>query len=81
MMRKTFIIIMTLFALLLYSCSKEDDGDYQSSDGEYQPSTEDVQPQPQEATRWECIWFGSYPANEVVSLPSTIITRSRHSIW
>ena len=67
-MRRTFIITMTFLSLLLSSCSKDE--------------PEDIQPtQPQEATRWECIWFGSYPANEVVSLPSTIITRSRHSIW
>ena len=38
--------------LLLTSCSKDE--------------TDDEQP-PQEVTRWECILFGSYPANEVVS--------------
>ncbi len=38
---------------LLTSCSKDD--------------TDDVPPRPQNATRWECILFGSYPANEVVS--------------
>ena len=37
---------------LLTSCSKDD--------------TEDFPPQPQKVTRWECILFGSYPANEVV---------------
>ena len=37
---------------LLTSCSKDD--------------TEDSPPQPQKVTRWECILFGSYPANEVV---------------
>ena len=51
MMRKTYIMITMLLALLMSSCSKDD--------------TENVQPQ--EATRWECILFGSYPANEVVS--------------
>ena len=39
--------------LLLTSCSKDD--------------TEEFPPQPQKVTRWECILFGSYPANEVVS--------------
>ena len=38
---------------LLTSCSKDD--------------TEDFPPQPQKVTRWECILFGSYPANEVVN--------------
>ena len=38
---------------MLTSCSKDD--------------TEDVPPQPEKVTRWECILFGSYPANEVVS--------------
>ena len=38
---------------LLTSCSKDSDAD------EEQP--------PQQVTRWECILFGSYPANEVVS--------------
>ena len=37
--------------LLLTSCSKDDSDDEQ----------------PQKVTRWECILFGSYPANEVVS--------------
>ena len=37
---------------LLLSCSKDDTGDEQP---------------PQKVTRWECILFGSYPANEVVS--------------
>ena len=37
---------------LLTSCSNDD--------------TDDEQP-PQKVTRWECILFGSYPANEVVS--------------
>ena len=37
---------------LLTSCSKDD--------------TDDEQP-PQKVTRWECILFGSYPANEVVN--------------
>ena len=39
---------------LLTSCSKDDKDDEQP-------------PQPQKVTRWECILFGSYPANEVVS--------------
>ena len=51
MMRKTYLMITMLLALLMSSCSKDD--------------TENVQPQ--EATRWECILFGSYPTNEVVS--------------
>ena len=52
-MRKTFIITLTFLALLLHSCGRDD--------------TEDVvPPQPQKVTRWECIWYGSYPANEVV---------------
>ena len=46
-----FLIICGLS--LLTSCSKDD--------------TEDVPSQPQKVTRWECILFGSYPANEVVS--------------
>ena len=37
---------------LLTSCSKDDTDD---------------EKQPQKVTRWECILFGSYPANEVVS--------------
>ena len=58
-MDKRYISVRTLaFSLicclpLLTSCSKEDDAD-------------DEQP-PQKVTRWECILFGSYPANEVVS--------------
>ena len=44
---------------LLTSCSKEDDREHQSSADDEQP--------PQKVTRWECILFGSYPANEVVS--------------
>ena len=52
MIRKPFFIITTLFVLLLISCSKDD--------------TEDMPPQPQKVTRWECVLFGSYPANEVV---------------
>ena len=52
-MRKTFIITLTFLALLLHSCDRDD--------------TEDVvPPQPQKVTRRECIWYGSYPANEVV---------------
>ena len=39
---------------LLTSCSKDDKDDEQP-------------PQPQKVTRWECILFGSYPSNEVVS--------------
>ena len=45
---------MILFVLLLTSCSRDEAGD--------EPT-----PQPQQVTRWECILFGSYPANEVVS--------------
>lgn len=52
----TAIIICGLS--LLTSCSKEDDGEHQS------PADDE---QPQKVTRWECILFGSYPANEVVS--------------
>ena len=52
-MKPSEFITITFFALLLISCSKDD--------------SEVLPPQPQEATRWECIWFGSYPANEVVS--------------
>ena len=48
----SFLIICGL--LLLTSCSKDDKDDEQP-------------PQPQKVTRWECILFGSYPANEVVS--------------
>ena len=44
--------VFSLFAVWLTACSKDD--------------TDDDQP-PQEVTRWECILFGSYPANEVVS--------------
>ena len=44
--------VLSLFAVWLTACSKDD--------------TDDDQP-PQEVTRWECILFGSYPANEVVS--------------
>ena len=54
MMRKRFIYTATILVLLLSSCSNDD--------MEVVP-----QPQPQEATRWECILFGSSPANEVVS--------------
>ena len=46
------LTVIPLFAVLLTACSKDD--------------TESDQP-PQEVTRWECILFGSYPANEVVS--------------
>ena len=46
------LAVLPLFAVLLTACSKDD--------------TDDDQP-PQEVTRWECILFGSYPANEVVS--------------
>ena len=58
-MEKRYISIRILaFSLicglpLLTSCSKDDDAD-------------DEQP-PQKVTRWECILFGSYSANEVVS--------------
>ena len=52
-MKPSEIITTTLFALLLNSCSKDE--------------SENVPPQPEKVTRWECIWFGSYPANEVVS--------------
>ena len=44
--------VFPLFALMLTACSKDDTDDNQSS---------------QNVTRWECILFGSYPANEVVS--------------
>ena len=48
------ILMMMVLALLLISCSKDD--------------AEEVQPpQPQKVTQWECILFGAYPANEVVS--------------
>lgn len=47
-------IATILFVLLLTSCSRDEAGD--------EPT-----PQPQQVTRWECILFGSYPANEVVS--------------
>lgn len=43
---------LSLFAMLLTACSKDD--------------TDDATP-PRKVTRWECILFGSYPANEVVS--------------
>ncbi len=53
-------VILTLCgAIGQTSCSKEDDGEHQSSADDEQP--------PQKVTRWECILFGSYPANEVVS--------------
>ena len=42
--------VLTLFCLVLIACSE---------DG-YEEET------PQKVTRWECILFGSYPANEVV---------------
>ncbi len=57
MFRILAILIVCELALLT-SCSKEGDGEYRSS-------TDDEQPQ--KVTRWECILFGSYPANEVVS--------------
>ena len=44
--------VLPLLAVLLTACSKDD--------------TDDDQP-PQKVTRWECILFGSYPSNEVVS--------------
>ena len=44
--------VFPLFALLLTACSKDDTDD---------------NPPSQNVTRWECILFGSYPANEVVS--------------
>jgi hypothetical protein len=43
--------LLLFVSLLLVACSKDDPGD--------EP--------PQDVTRWECILFGSYPANEVVS--------------
>ena len=43
--------VLSLFCLSLIACSEDDD-------------EEEV---PQKVTRWECIHFGSYPANEVVS--------------
>ena len=46
------LTVLPLFAVLLIACNKDD--------------TDDDQP-PQKVTRWECILFGSYPANEVVS--------------
>ena len=45
------VALLPLIAVLLTACSKDDTDD--------QP--------PQKVTRWECILFGSYPANEVVS--------------
>ena len=48
----TKFAVLPLLAVLLTACSKDD--------------AEDDQP-PQNVTRWECILFGSYPANEVVS--------------
>ena len=48
-------LVLTAFfcgAIGITSCSSDD--------------TDDEQP-PQKVTRWECILFGSYPANEVVS--------------
>ena len=57
---RTLAFLLICCLPLLTSCSKEDDGEYQSSDAD------DEQP-PQKVTRWECILFGSYPANEVVS--------------
>ena len=50
--------VLSLFAVWLTACSKDD--------------TDDDQP-PQEVTRWECILFGSYPANEVVSMPHSSV--------
>ncbi|MBO7601608.1 MAG: hypothetical protein J6S94_01090, partial [Bacteroidaceae bacterium] len=44
--------LLLFVSLLLISCSKDDPGD--------------EQPQ-YDVTRWECILFGSYPANEVVN--------------
>ena len=56
MMQKKIWIISAILIVcglpLLTSCSKDE--------------TDDEQP-PQKVTRWECILFGSYPANEVVS--------------
>ena len=55
-MKKMMQWVLTAFffcgAIGLTSCSKDD--------------TDDEQP-PQKVTRWECILFGAYPANEVVS--------------
>ena len=52
-MEKTILAFFLICGLtLLTSCSKGDE--------------DEVQP-PQKVTRWECILFGSYPANEVVS--------------
>jgi len=62
---------------LLTSCSKDDKDDEQP-------------PQPQKVTRWECILFGSYPANEVVSdsgndparrFRSTLYAKCRGAWW
>jgi hypothetical protein len=51
-MRRKCLQLLPLFVFLLTACSNDD--------------TDDDQP-PQKVTRWECILFGSYPANEVVS--------------
>ena len=50
---KTYVklSVLSLLCLVLVACSKDDFED----------------DNPQKVTRWECILFGSYPANEVVS--------------
>jgi len=47
----TRFYLLLFVSLLFIACSKDDPGDEQ----------------PQDVTRWECILFGSYPTNEVVS--------------
>ena len=46
----TKFTLLLFVSLLLISCTKDEPEDEQ----------------PQDVTRWECILFGSYPANEVV---------------
>ena len=45
------LYVLSLFCLSLTACSEDDD----------------EEENPQQVTRWECILFGSYPTNEVVS--------------
>ena len=79
---RTYIhfIGLLIFGTVMTSCSKEDDGD---DGGSTSPSSEERYTgdtyqdlhspwvkdpsQKTHVTRWECILFGSYPANEVVS--------------
>ena len=83
---RTYIHLIGLLILgaVMTSCSKDDDGEHQSSDdGSVTPPSEERYTgdtyqnlhspwvkdpsQKTHVTRWECILFGSYPANEVVS--------------